>query len=144
MTDELDPRLDQLRAELVEAIPEDPGADDLGVAAIMAQAPRHERQAALVEAARAGGGADALVQGVDMVRRLFLSKLEGFGVTRVDPLGEPFDPARHEAVTMVPTDDPAQDNTVYAVLAPGYVLHDDVLRPAMVAVGRHSSDSAAS
>jgi RNA polymerase sigma factor (sigma-70 family) len=54
MTDELDPRLDHLRAELAEAIPEDPGADDLGVAAIMAQASRHERQAALVEAARSG------------------------------------------------------------------------------------------
>lgn len=54
MTDELDPRLDHLRAELAEAIPEDPGADELGVAAIMAQASRHERQAALVEAARSG------------------------------------------------------------------------------------------
>lgn len=63
MTDELDPRLDHLRAELAEAIPEDPGADDLGVAAIMAQATRHERQAALVEAARAGSRAalDSLV-----------------------------------------------------------------------------------
>ncbi|ROP40895.1 RNA polymerase sigma factor (sigma-70 family) [Saccharothrix texasensis] len=54
MTDELDPRLDHLRAELADAIPEDPGPDALGVAAIMAQATRHERQAALVEAARAG------------------------------------------------------------------------------------------
>lgn len=54
MTDELDPRLDHLRAELSEAIPDDPDSDDLGVAAIMAQTSPHNRQAALVVAAQAG------------------------------------------------------------------------------------------
>ena len=41
MTDELDPRLDHLRAELADAIPEDPGTDDVGVAAIMAHELTH-------------------------------------------------------------------------------------------------------
>jgi RNA polymerase sigma factor (sigma-70 family) len=59
MTDELDPRLDHLRAELSEAIPEDPAPDDLGLAAIMAQGSPHDRQAALVVAAKAGS-AEAL------------------------------------------------------------------------------------
>jgi RNA polymerase sigma factor (sigma-70 family) len=65
--DELDPRLDSLRAELAEAIPEDPTADDLGVAAIMAQgssrASAHERHALLLTAAQAGdrSALDALV-----------------------------------------------------------------------------------
>ena len=54
MSDELDPRLDHLRAELADAIPDDPEPDDLGLVAIMAQDSRHERQAALVTAARSG------------------------------------------------------------------------------------------
>jgi molecular chaperone GrpE len=89
-----------------------------------------------VEAARSAGGAEGLLQGVDLVRRQFLAKLEGFGVTRVDPLGEPFDHARHEAVTAVPTAEASQDGLVVGVLAPGYLVGDEVLRPAQVAVTR--------
>jgi molecular chaperone GrpE len=88
-----------------------------------------------IEAGRASAPPDdALLMGVELVRRLFLAKLEGFGVTRVDALGEPFDPARHEAVTVVPTADPAQDGVVCGVLTPGYLAGDEVLRPALVAV----------
>lgn len=83
--------------------------------------------------------ADTLLQGVELVRNQFLSKLEGFGVTRIVPLGEPFDPARHEAVTRVPASDPRQDGTVVGVVRPGYLAGDEVLRPAMVAVARAES-----
>jgi len=79
---------------------------------------------------------DILLQGVELVRSQFLSKLDGFGVTRVDPLGEPFDPVRHEAVTTVPASDPRQDGTIVGVVRPGYVAGEEVLRPAMVAVAR--------
>lgn len=78
----------------------------------------------------------ALLQGVQMVRQQFLSKLEGFGVTRIDPLGESFNPSLHEAVTTVPASSPDQDGTIVGVIAAGYVIGDDVLRPAMVAVGK--------
>lgn len=90
-----------------------------------------------VDAARqAPEKVDTLLQGVELVRTQFLSKLDGFGVTRVDPLGQPFDPARHEAVSTVPAADPLQDGTVVGVVRPGYVAGDEVLRPAMVAVAR--------
>jgi molecular chaperone GrpE len=77
---------------------------------------------------------DPLLQGVELVRGVFLAKLEGFGVTRVEALGASFDPARHEAVTVVPTTDPDQDGVVCGVLTPGYLAGDEVLRPAVVAV----------
>jgi molecular chaperone GrpE len=87
-----------------------------------------------IDAAKAASSHDPLLQGVELVRRQFLSKLDGFGVTRVDPLGQAFDPARHDAVTMVPTADPAQDHVVVGVLTPGYLAGEEVLRPATVAV----------
>lgn len=75
-----------------------------------------------------------------LIRRIFfLSKLKGFGVTRIDALGQRFDPALHEAVTMVPTNDPAQEGVVCGVLTPGYLINEGVLRPAMVAVGLSSN-----
>lgn len=78
----------------------------------------------------------ALLQGVELVKRRFLAKLGEQGVLRDDPVGMPFDPARHEAVSMVPVTDPAQNGTVVAVVKPGYIIGSDVLRPALVAVGR--------
>jgi molecular chaperone GrpE len=89
-----------------------------------------------VEAASRAQSDDAVVKGIENVRRSFLLKLEGFGVSRVDALGTAFDPALHEAVTMVPTADPGQDGIVCGVLAPGYVMADGVLRPARVAVAQ--------
>jgi len=56
-----------------------------------------------------------------------------FGVTPIDALGRPFDPAVHEAVTQQPRSD-AAPGTVVEVLEPGYRLHERVLRPARVAV----------
>ncbi len=80
--------------------------------------------------------ADPLVQGVSLVRQQFLQTLAGFGVERVDPLGQPFDPTRHEAVSTVPAGESAPDGQICGVIKPGYVIADEVLRPAMVAVAR--------
>ena len=85
-------------------------------------------------AARAGGSADQLVQGVELVRQQFLHKLAGYGISRLEPLGEPFDPEMHEAVTVVPVTDQYGEGIVAGVAAPGYLIGDDVLRPATVAV----------
>ncbi len=89
-----------------------------------------------LEAARADTSVDTLRRGVELVRQQFLTKLEALGVTRLDPLGQPFDPALHDAVSTVPVEDPAQDHTVVGVIRPGYKLGDEVLRPASVAVGQ--------
>jgi molecular chaperone GrpE len=77
---------------------------------------------------------DALVQGVSLVRQQFLTTLESFGVTRIDPLGQPFDPARHEAVATLAATDAHPSGAVAGVVRPGYLIGDDVLRPAAVAV----------
>ena len=92
-----------------------------------------------IEAARAAGkNADPLLQGVEMVQQQFLAKLDGFGVRRIDALGQPFDPALHEAVTMVSTQDPSTEGRIVGVIAHGYRIGDEVLRAALVAVGQHS------
>jgi molecular chaperone GrpE len=84
----------------------------------------------------AAKGDDPLLQGVRMVRDQFLAKLEGFGVKRIASEGQPFDPTLHEAVTANPTPDPASDGRVLGVVAHGYRIGDEVLRPALVAVGK--------
>ena len=84
--------------------------------------------------AAAGRPDDPFVQGVSLVRQQFLSTLEGFGVTRLDPLGQPFNPARHEAVSTVAVTAAAPSGVIYGVVRPGYLIGDEVLRPAQVAV----------
>ncbi len=89
-----------------------------------------------IDAARQAGETGTLLQGVEMVRAQFLSRLEGFGVTRMQALGHPFDPSRHEAASTVPVTDPAQENQVLGVIREGYEMGGEVLRPALVAVGQ--------
>lgn len=79
---------------------------------------------------------DPLLQGVEMVRQQFLSKLDGFGVKRIECDGAMFDPLLHEAVTTVAVTDPSADGRIVGVIAHGYRIGDEVLRPALVAVGQ--------
>ncbi len=94
-----------------------------------------------VDAAREAGETDALGKGVLLVHQQFLAKLEGFGVVRIASLDRPFDPALHEAVTTVPVDDPARDHVVVGVIRHGYAIGEDVIRPALVAVGQKSGQT---
>ncbi len=89
-----------------------------------------------LDAARQPAASDALLQGVEMVRRQFLSKLEGLGVTRIESIGGSFDPAVHEAVSTVPASSPADDGRIVGIVRHGYRIGADVLRPASVAVAR--------
>ena len=89
-----------------------------------------------MEATRTGGSTDALVQGVEMVLRQFLSKLGALGVTRIEAEGQPFDPALHEAVTAVPPSSPDQEGRIVGIVRHGYRIGGDVLRPAAVAVAK--------
>ncbi len=89
-----------------------------------------------LEAARRSPSADALLQGVEMVRRQFLSKLEGLGVKAIDSTDTRFDPLLHEAISTVPATSPDQDGMVVGVIRQGYRIGDDVLRPAAVAVAK--------
>ena len=90
-----------------------------------------------IDSAKQGSTTGALLQGVEMVRRQFLSKLEGLGVSRIDAgTGSAFDPAIHEAITTVPASDPDQDGQIVGVVRQGYRIGEDVLRPASVAVAK--------
>jgi molecular chaperone GrpE len=80
---------------------------------------------------------EGLLQGIVMVHQQFLAKLEGFGVKRIDLEGQAFDPSRHEAVTTVPVPTPEHDGQIVGVIAHGYEIENEVLRPAMVAVGKY-------
>ena len=89
-----------------------------------------------IESARQGATPASLLQGVEMVRRQFLAKLEGLGVTRIEVADQPFDPSVHEAITTVPSTSPDQDGHIVGVVRQGYRIGDDVLRPASVAVAK--------
>lgn len=77
-----------------------------------------------------------VVEGLELVRRSMLTRLGQFGVTHAPALGVPFDPQRHEAIALVPVTDPAQDGRVIDVMREGYLIGDETLRPAGVAVGK--------
>ena len=78
---------------------------------------------------------DKWVGGVGMVLRKFNKILEDYDVKTVDPVGEPFDPNRHEAIGMDESEDVAAGH-VTTTLQKGYVLGDRVLRPALVRVAK--------
>ena len=86
-----------------------------------------------IASARAAGGADTVLAGVELTQRELLRVLERAGVSRYSAVGQPFDPTRHEAIARVVSVDAAPD-TVVSETAPGYALHGRVVRPAMVAV----------
>jgi molecular chaperone GrpE len=77
----------------------------------------------------------SLLDGVAATERELLSALERHGVRRIEPKGEKFDHNLHQAIFEADnSDQPA--GTVVEVLQPGYVLHDRLLRPAMVGVAK--------
>jgi molecular chaperone GrpE len=71
-------------------------------------------------------------EGVELTLRQLTGALEKGRVVAINPIGEKFDPHRHQAISMVPAEQEA--NTVVAVLQKGYVINDRVLRPALVTV----------
>jgi molecular chaperone GrpE len=96
---------------------------------------------AIEAAARSGSSDPALLQGVDLVRRQFIAKLEGLGVRRIDAVSQRFDPSLHEAVTTVPAASADQDGQIVGVVRHGYTIEGEVLRPAAVAVAAAISET---
>ena len=86
-----------------------------------------------VETAGATEGAEAIAEGVSLSLKLFVDTLAKNGVEQIDPLGLPFDPQLHEAMTMVPNPD-AEPNSVMDVMAKGYILNGRLVRAAKVIV----------
>jgi molecular chaperone GrpE len=82
----------------------------------------------------------SLATGVDMTMRELLAIFERQGIKRLDPMGQKFDHNFHQAVAQIDTPDAAA-GTVVQVLQAGYVIHDRLLRPAMVGVASGSAAS---
>ena len=80
----------------------------------------------------------ALREGMDLTLKALLKVAENNGLKPLEPLGLPFNPEQHQAMSMV--DAPGQaPNTVVAVMQKGYVLNDRLLRPALVAIAKAPS-----
>ena len=77
------------------------------------------------------------VQGIVHINRKLQNVLESEGLERIDAVGQDFDPRMHEAVVFEESS-PEDAGKVLAVLQNGYKLHDRVIRPAMVKVGKGS------
>jgi len=77
----------------------------------------------------------AIYEGVDLTLKSFTDCFNRFHIGSVDPMGEPFDPQLHQAVTILENSD-VEPNTVIEVMQKGYTLHGRVIRPAMVVVSK--------
>ncbi|MBV8804938.1 MAG: nucleotide exchange factor GrpE [Sinobacteraceae bacterium] len=90
-------------------------------------------------AGKNAGKADvsSLVQGQKATLQLLAKALEKIGVVPINPVGEPFDPARHEAM-LAQESTTAEPNSVLQVVQPGYELNGRLLRPARVIVSKGS------
>ena len=82
---------------------------------------------------------DSVMEGIKLCHKLLLDALHRENVEVVDPLGEPFDPTAHEAMTGVEKPD-MEPNSVFAVVQKGYKLNSRLVRPAMVMVSKAPED----
>jgi molecular chaperone GrpE len=86
-----------------------------------------------VDFSKSSASSDQLTQGVQLTLKQFLETLSKFGVRQISSVGEPFDPTRHQAVATTASDE-QPENTIIHEHQPGYLLHDRIVRPAMVTV----------
>lgn len=77
---------------------------------------------------------ESFKSGMELTLKQLSSVFEKFHISEINPVGEKLDPYKHQAIGMVPSDQPA--NTVVTVMQKGYALNDRVLRPALVMVAQ--------
>ena len=90
-------------------------------------------------AAADNADAESLLAGSEATLKLLAGSLQRFGISEIDPVGEPFDPEQHEAMTMQPSDD-VEPGSVLTVIQKGYALNGRLLRPARVIVASEPAD----
>ncbi|MDP1636274.1 MAG: nucleotide exchange factor GrpE [Gallionella sp.] len=77
---------------------------------------------------------ESFKSGMELTLKQLSSVFEKFNILEINPVGEKLDPHKHQAISMVPSEQPA--NTVVSVMQKGYTLNDRVLRPALVLVSQ--------
>lgn len=80
---------------------------------------------------------ESFKEGVELTARQLDNVFQKFAIQAISPDGEKFDPHRHQAISQVESE--AEPNTVVSVLQKGYLIHDRVLRPALVVVAKAAS-----
>ncbi len=78
---------------------------------------------------------ESIKEGMQMTLNMFTQMLEKNGITAIDPVGEKFDPDKHQAMSMQESAE-HEPNTVMAVMQKGYLINDRLIRPAMVMVSK--------
>ena len=86
--------------------------------------------------AKPDGVARALVEGKVMTLKQLISILEKHGVKQLDPVGQPYNAEHHQVMGMAPGGDEVPNNHVLSVMQKGYLLHERLLRPALVIVAQ--------
>lgn len=76
-----------------------------------------------------------ITEGIELTLKSFVDALGKFNVERIDPMGEPFDPQLHQAMTMIENPE-VEPNSVIAVMQKGFTLNGRLVRPAMVVVSK--------
>ena len=77
---------------------------------------------------------ESFKSGMELTLKQLSSVFEKFHIVEINPVGEKLDPHKHQAIGMIPSDQPA--NTVVSVMQKGYALNDRILRPALVMVAK--------
>ena len=77
---------------------------------------------------------ESFKSGMELTLKQLSSVFEKFNISEINPVGEKLDPHKHQAISMVDSDQPA--STVVSVMQKGYTLNDRVLRPALVLVAK--------
>ena len=92
---------------------------------------------AISHAKSGNNNVDSMIEGLEMVNKMTHEVFEKFGVSRVNTVGEVFDPNFHQAVGVVESGSVPENHIVEECLG-GYLLHDRIIRPAMVRVSGKS------
>jgi molecular chaperone GrpE len=78
---------------------------------------------------------DSIREGSELTMSMFIQVLQKNGLEAVDPLGEKFDPEKHQAISMIEVE-AAESGSVVEVMQKGFLLNDRLIRPAMVVVAK--------
>ncbi len=78
---------------------------------------------------------ESIREGSEMTMSMFIQVLQKNGLETVDPMGEKFDPEKHQAISMIEVED-AESGNVVEVMQKGFLLNDRLIRPAMVVVAK--------
>jgi len=77
----------------------------------------------------------SIQEGLDLTTNMFVQVLQRSGLEQINPLGEKFDPERHQAISMIDVEG-AESNSIVEVMQSGFLLNERLIRPAMVVVAR--------